>query len=128
VTLRYTTTPPHGTVGTSGYLAGQAGEYGDDDTDGRAAVPGKPTDEVFDVDLWLLRKIAAELQAGYQEAKGLAWAILIVMETRGLEIDEDARHRILKTTDPDLLDTWLRHAATGTATTADEIIDIGLPD
>lgn len=56
-------------------------------------------------------------------AKGEATAVLTVLEARGIPASAGLRERILATTDTDLLDTWLRRAATATVTDADQLLD-----
>jgi hypothetical protein len=46
------------------------------------------------------------------EAKGQAKAILVVLESRGLEVSSEQRERILGNTDASTLNTWLKKAAT----------------
>jgi hypothetical protein len=53
------------------------------------------------------------------EAKGEANAVLILLATRGIEVSDDERTRILTCTDLDQLGTWIRRAAT--ATTVDDL-------
>jgi hypothetical protein len=55
------------------------------------------------------------------EAKGKAEGVLAVLEARGLPIPDDARERVLASTDLAALDHWLRRAAV--VTSAREIFD-----
>lgn len=68
-----------------------------------------------------LREAAAKGKAE-GKAEGQARAILLVLESRGVPVADDARERVLACTDPDQLDTWLRRAVSAT-TTADVLGD-----
>ncbi|MFI6705700.1 hypothetical protein ACIBF7_04650 [Nonomuraea sp. NPDC050478] len=46
------------------------------------------------------------------EAKGEAKAILMVLETRGLEVSDETRERILGCTDQETLESWIHKAVT----------------
>ncbi|MBX6385827.1 MAG: hypothetical protein IRZ07_23120 [Microbispora sp.] len=50
------------------------------------------------------------------EAKGEAKAVLLILETRGLQISDDARERIQHCEDTGQLETWIRRAAVITST------------
>jgi|SRR4051794_17617323 hypothetical protein len=54
------------------------------------------------------------------EARGMARAIVIVLEKRGVPMPDDFRDRVLECSEPHQLDTWLRRAST--ATTIDKVI------
>lgn len=49
-------------------------------------------------------------------AEGWAKGVLIVLETRGIEVSQDIRRRILECTDLETLEGWLRRAAVITET------------
>ncbi|KAA9380924.1 hypothetical protein F5972_07515 [Microbispora cellulosiformans] len=53
------------------------------------------------------------------EARGEAKAILLVLESRGLRISDEARERIRLCEDPEQLDAWARGAAV--ITSVDEL-------
>jgi hypothetical protein len=55
------------------------------------------------------------------EAKGEAKAVLSVLSTRGIEVPDDARRRIMECTDVELLDVWVRRAIT--ADSVDDLFD-----
>ncbi|MFD0901667.1 hypothetical protein [Actinomadura sediminis] len=55
------------------------------------------------------------------KAEGKAEAVLRVLETRGVAVDERQRARIEGCGDPEQLDEWLVRAVL--ATTADEVFD-----
>ncbi|MFC5819693.1 hypothetical protein [Nonomuraea harbinensis] len=46
------------------------------------------------------------------EARGEAKAILMVLETRGLEVSDETRERILACTDQETLESWIHKAVT----------------
>lgn len=50
------------------------------------------------------------------KAEGEATALLAVLDARGIPLDDHTREHIRTTTDLDLLTTWIRRAATATAT------------
>lgn len=54
------------------------------------------------------------------EARGRAEAVVEILTARGVPVTEEARHRILTTTDPDRLRTWTRQAIT--AATTEELL------
>jgi hypothetical protein len=54
------------------------------------------------------------------EARLEGRAVLTVLDARGVPVSDDIREQILACADLDLLDTWLRRAAT--ATSADEVV------
>jgi hypothetical protein len=55
------------------------------------------------------------------KAEGEARAVLAVLDARGLTAPAPVRERVLTTTDLDLLDVWLRRAAT--ATRLEDVLD-----
>jgi hypothetical protein len=74
------------------------------------------------------RKVQAEAEAkGKAEgeakgkAEGEAGAILTVLDSRGIEVPDEARARIIGCTDLEQLDTWLRRAVT--AASAGDLFD-----
>lgn len=68
--------------------------------------------------------IAAAAQTGEArgEARGRAEALLMMLEARGLPIDDSARARVLRCDDPALLATWIGRALSA-ASVADVLAD-----
>jgi ClpX C4-type zinc finger len=64
-------------------------------------------------------KLLRKVDAG-GKARGVARAVLVVLDTRGVAVPEAIREQILACADLTQLDTLLRRAVT--ATTADEVI------
>lgn len=70
-----------------------------------------------------MRRLVSESQAEGEakgEAKGEANALLAVLDARSIPVPDEARETILACTDRDLLDTWIRRAAT--ATTVEDVL------
>ncbi|PSK93618.1 hypothetical protein CLV63_11625 [Murinocardiopsis flavida] len=61
------------------------------------------------------RQIAEEV------TKGQAESVLLVLDSRGIEVSEEVRERILACTDRDEAEKWIKRAAT--AQSADELFD-----
>ena len=53
---------------------------------------------------------------GKGKAEGKAEGVLMILAARGLEVNEDARRRILSCVDFEQLDEWIRRAATASST------------
>jgi hypothetical protein len=52
-------------------------------------------------------------------AEGEAKGVLLILETRGIEVTEEQRQRITGCGDPEQLEAWIRRAVT--VTSADEL-------
>lgn len=58
---------------------------------------------------------------GQGRAEGEAKALLGFLEARGIVVPDDARERIMRCTDLDQLETWVRQAVT--VSTVEELFD-----
>ncbi len=56
-----------------------------------------------------------ELSRAEGRAEGLVESLLAILEARGFELSEEARERILATTDQETLERWIRQAVTATS-------------
>ncbi|WP_018657922.1 hypothetical protein [Actinomadura flavalba] len=69
------------------------------------------------MDLFIDTRAAGKAEG---RAEGKAEAVLAFLNARNIEVPERVRQEVLAATDPELLDTWVKRAAT--AATADEVI------
>jgi hypothetical protein len=53
--------------------------------------------------------------------KGMAKALVIVMEAQGMHLSGEQRDQVMSCTDGDKLELWLRRAAPTTATSVDDV-------
>ncbi|MBD0842746.1 hypothetical protein [Streptomyces sp. TRM68416] len=71
------------------------------------------------VDLSFFRSETSQRLRAEGRAEGRAEDVLLILDTRGIEVPDAARERIASCTDLDELRTWLTRAVT--ATTADDL-------